>query len=304
MENQRKLVLENGEVFVGDGFGATTDAVGEIVFNTAMVGYQEVISDPSYTNQIIVMTYPLIGNYGITDEDYESKSLSLNALIVREYNDSPSNFRYTKTLGELLEESGVPGLQGIDTRKLVRMIRDKSSVVAALVDQSLPTEDALEMIKNYSLVSDTVKKVGCKKRWYSRTPNQNFNVVAVDCGIKYQFIKSLNMKGCNVTIVPSNITSDEVSKLHPDGLFLSNGAGNPERMTDVVKLVQDLKGKVPIFGVSMGLQLICRAYGATTYIMENGHRGCNHPVRDLSTGYIEIYTQNHSYAVEQKSLEG
>ena len=189
---KKKLVLENGDVYIGKGFGADTDAIGEIVFNTAMAGYQEIISDPSYADQIIVMSYPIIGNYGITDEDYESKGLMLRALIVRDYNDAPSNFRYTKTLAELLEEDGVPGMQGIDTRKLVRTIRDKGSMVACLTDEATPTEEVMERIKAFSYPTDQVKRAGCKKRWYSRTPNHKYNVVAVDCGIKNQMVHNLN----------------------------------------------------------------------------------------------------------------
>ena len=173
---KRKLVLENGDVYVGYGFGAQSDAIGEIVFNT--------FSDPSYTDQILVMSYPIIGNYGITDEDYESKSLLLKAMVVRDYNDAPSNFRYTKTLSELLEESGVPGIQGIDTRKLVRTIRDKGSMKACLTDESVPDEEVMKRIAEYTYPTDQVDRAGCKKRWYSRTPNHRYNVVAVDCATK------------------------------------------------------------------------------------------------------------------------
>lgn len=301
---KKKLVLENGEVFVGEGFGANVDSIGEIVFNTSMAGYQEIVSDPSYTDQMIVMSYPLIGNYGITDEDYESKSIMLKALIVREYNDSPSNFRYTKTLGELLEENGVPGIQGIDTRKLVRIIRSSGSMVAMLTDESVPTEDALKIIKKYQYPTDEIKRAGCKKRWYSRTASHKYNVVAVDCGIKYQMVRELNRLGCNVTMVPYNITADEVLNLRPDGLFLSNGPGNPENVPEVVKLIQELKGQMPIMGVCMGHQLISLAYGAKTYKLKFGHRGGNHPVMDKRTGLVEITSQNHSYAVDEKSVEG
>ncbi|MEG2450424.1 MAG: glutamine-hydrolyzing carbamoyl-phosphate synthase small subunit [Clostridia bacterium] len=301
---KRKLVLANGEVFIGDGFGANVDAIGEIVFNTTMGGYQEIVSDPNYADQIIVMSYPLIGNYGITDEDYESKSLMLKALIVHEYNDSPSNFRYTKTLAELLEENNVPGLQGIDTRKLVRIIRNCGSMTAMLVDEAYETEDAIMVMKDYTKPLDGVKKVSCKKRWYSRTPNHKYNVVAVDCGIKFEFIKALNTLGCNVTMVPASIRADEILNLRADGLFLSNGPGNPDSAPDVVELVKALKGKLPIMGVCLGNQIIAKAYGATTYKMPHGHRGANHPVRDLANDLIEIVTENHCYAVDEKSLDG
>lgn len=305
MENKlKKLILENGEVFVGEGFGADVDAIGEIVFNTSMAGYQEIISDLSYTDQIIVMSYPLIGNYGITDEDYESRSLMLKALIVREYNDSPSNFRYTKTVAELLEENGVPALQGIDTRKLVRIIRSKGSMVAMITDESFSTEEALKIIAAYKYPTDEIMRAGCKKRWYSRTANHKYNVVAVDCGIKYQMIREMNVLGCNVTMVPYNIGADEIINLRPDGLFLSNGPGNPENVPEVVDLVKQLRGRMPIMGVCMGHQLISLAYGAKTYKLKFGHRGGNHPVLNTQSGLIEITAQNHSYAVDEKSVEG
>lgn len=305
MEKRRKkLVLENGDVYFGEGFGADRDAIGEIVFNTSMAGYQEIVSDLSYTDQLIVMSYPIIGNYGITDEDYESKSLLLKALIVREYNDSPSNFRYTKTLSELLEENNVPGLEGIDTRKLVRTVRDKGSMVALLTDADLPEDEAAEIIRNYKYPTDQIMRAGCKKRWYSRTPNHKYNVVAVDCGIKFQMIKNLNNLGCNVTMVPYNISAEEILNLRADGLFLSNGPGDPVNVPEVVELVRRLKGKLPIMGVCLGHQLISLAYGAKTYKLKFGHRGGNHPILNKLTGLIEITAQNHGYAVDEASLKG
>lgn len=301
---KRKLVLENGDVFEGTGFGAACDAIGEIVFNTSMAGYQEIISDPSYTDQLIVMSYPIIGNYGITDEDYESKNLLLKALIVRDYNDAPSNFRYTKTLAELLEENGVPGLQGIDTRRLVRTIRDKGSMKACIADACVPTEEVMARIEAYEYPRDQVKRAGCRKKWYSRTPNHKYNIVAVDCGIKNQMIKNLNNQGCNVIMVPHDIKAEEVMALGPDGVFISNGPGDPVNVPEVVELVRALKGRVPIMGVCMGHQLISLAYGAKTYKLKFGHRGGNHPILDKTSGLVEITAQNHSYAVDEKSLEG
>ncbi len=298
----RKLVLENGEVFFGEGFGAKGYAVGEIVFNTSMAGYQEIVSDLGYTDQMIVLSYPIIGSYGVTDEDYESKSLGLKALIVRDYNDCPSNFRYTKTLAELLEENGVPGLQGIDTRKLVGIIRESGSMTAVLCDENYSTEQALIDIKNYVPPTDAVKRASSKKRWYSRTPNHRYNVVAVDCGIMFSMIKELNLRGCNVTVVPHDISSEEVLSLRPDGVYLSNGPGNPKDVPEVIKLVQDLKGKVPMFGVGLGNQIMALALGADTYKMKLGHRGGNHPIKDCASGNIEIAAQNHGYAVDGKSL--
>ena len=303
-EFDRKLVLEDGAEYYGYGFGDKGDAVTEIVFNTSMVGYQEIVSDPSYTYQTVVMTYPLIGNYGMADEDFETKIPTIGGLVVRDYNDSPSNFRYTKTLSEIMEECRIPGIYGVDTRKLARSIRDIGSRKAILTAADTPHEEAMSILAATALRRDGVAKVSCKKRWYSRTPNPNFNVVAVDCGIKLNIIRSLNARGCNVTVVPWNTSAEEVLKMKPDGLFLSNGPGDPQDVQPVIELVKELRGRLPIFGICLGHQMISLAYGAETYKLKFGHRGGNHPVRNLDTGKIEITSQNHSYAVSEKSLEG
>ena len=303
MEYNRKLVMEDGAEYYGTGFGYTGDAVCEIVFNTSMVGYQEIISDPSYTYQAVVMTYPLIGNYGTADEDYETKIPTIGGLIVREYNDLPSNFRYTKTLSEVMEEYKIPGLAGIDTRKLTRSIRDLGSRRGIITNADTPTDDALEKIKSTPVPHDAVAHVSCKKRRYSRTANAKYNVVAIDCGIKLNIIRSLNARGCNVTVMPYNTSAAEVEKMKPDGIFLSNGPGDPEDVIPVIDLVKKLRGKYPIFGICLGHQMICLSCGAKTYKLKFGHRGGNHPVKSLETGKIEITSQNHSYAVNEKSLE-
>ena len=299
----KKIVLEDGEEYYGYGFGANIEVVSEIVFNTSIVGYQEIVSDPSYTYQMVVMTYPLIGNYGITDEDYETKVPTIGGLIVREYNDIPSNFRYTKTLSEYLEENNIPGIYGLDTRKLTRSIRDKGSRKAILVDSKVPKEEAIERLKKFRIPKDVVARVSSKKKWYSRTANAKFNIVAVDCGIKLNIIRSLNKRGCNVTIVPYNTSFEEIKELKPDGIFLSNGPGNPEDVKEVIELVKKAKGKYPIFGICLGHQMISLAYGAKTYKLKFGHRGGNHPVLNLETDKIEITSQNHSYAVDEESLK-
>lgn len=300
----KQLVLENGKQFFGYGFGADKSAINEIVFNTSMVGYQEIVSDPSYTDQMVVMTYPLIGNYGMTDEDYETKIPTMGGLIVREYNDQPSNFRYTKTLSEVLEEYGIPGISGIDTRMLTRIIRDEGSQKVGIFPADMPYDSALWQVKNYTIPTDMVSRVSCKKRWYSRTPNHKYDVVAIDCGIKLNIIRKLNEKGCNVTVVPYDTTAEEILRMHPDGLFLSNGPGNPEDVTPVIEVVRQLKGELPIFGICLGHQMISLALGAKTFKMKFGHRGGNHPVKHLENGKIEITSQNHSYAVDVASLAG
>lgn len=303
-EFDRKIVLEDGSEYAGFGFGYNTDRVCEIVFNTSMVGYQEIVSDPSYTYQMVTMTYPLIGNYGITDEDYETKVPTIGGLIVREYNDNPSNFRYTKTLSEVLEENRIPAISGVDTRKITRSIRDYGSRKVLITSIDTPHEEAMKILRATEIPHDAVSKVSSRKKWYSRTANHRFNVVAVDCGIKLNIIRSLNRCGCNVTIVPWNTTAQEVMAMHPDGVFLSNGPGDPEDVTPVIHLVRELRGHVPIFGICLGHQLISLAYGAKTYKLKFGHRGGNHPVKNLLTGKIEITSQNHSYAVVPESVRG
>lgn len=298
-----KIVLEDGSEYFGYSFGAKKERVCEIVFNTSMVGYQEIVSDPSYTYQMVTMTYPLIGNYGITDDDYETKTPTIGGLIVREYNDMPSNFRYTKTLSEVLEENGIPGIYGVDTRKITRTIRDEGSQRVLICAADKPKEEALEIIKSSPVPHDAVSYVSCKKRWYSRTSNHKFNVVAIDCGIKLNIIRSLNRRGCNVTIVPYNTTAEEIDFMKPDGVFLSNGPGDPEDVPEVIETVKALRGKYPIFGICLGHQLISLAYGGKTYKLKFGHRGGNHPVKNLLNGKIEITSQNHSYAVDKESLE-
>ena len=203
-----------------------------------------------------------------------------------------------------MEENNIPGIYGIDTRKLTRSIREKGSRKVIITDSNVSKQKALELLKKYELPKDAVSRVSCKKKWYSRTANPNYNVIAIDCGIKLNIVRSLNKRGCNVTVVPYNTTAQEVMNLKPDGIFLSNGPGNPEDVTEVISLIKELKGKYPIFGICLGHQMISLAYGAKTYKLKFGHRGGNHPVKNLETNKIEITSQNHSYAVDEESLQG
>ena len=303
-EKNRKLILEDGSIYTGYAFGAPCDKVCELVFNTSMVGYQEIVSDPSYTDQAVVMTYPLIGNYGMTDEDYECKNPSIGGLIVHDYNDNPSNFRYTKTLSEVLEEYDIPGIYGVDTRQLTRLIRDKGSQRVLITGIDTTLEEGLKILEETPVPHDEVSRVSSKKRWYSRTAHAKYSVVAIDCGIKLNIIRSLNKCGCNVTVVPYNTAAEEIEFMKPDGVFLSNGPGDPTDVVEVIETVKNLRGKYPIFGICLGHQVISLAYGASTYKLKFGHRGGNHPVMNLDTGKIEITSQNHSYAVDEKTLEG
>ncbi len=299
----RKIVLEDGTEYYGYAFGDPGERICEVVFNSSVVGYQEIVSDPGYTGQMVVMTYPVIGNYGIADDDFESRVLTLGALVVREYNDFPSNFRYTKTLAEILEESHVPGISGIDTRALTRRIRDGGSCRAIITDADTPREDAVARIAAAPIVRDVVASVSCRKKWYSRTSNHKSNVVAIDCGIKLGIIRELNARGCNVTIVPWNTGADEVLAMHPDGVVVAGGPGNPADLSPVIDLIRALRGKLPIFGISLGHQLIALACGASTSRLSFGHHG-GYPVRELKTGKIVMTAQNHIYTVDADSLAG
>ena len=304
MMKQRKLVLANGAEFVGVGFGADTDALCELVFNTSMVGYQEIVTDPGYADQMVLMTYPLIGNYGINDEDSETRVPTLSGMVVREYCDEPSNFRYTKTLSELLEESNVPGLSDVDTRAITRIIRDEGSMTALICDVDVPHEEAMARINAYKAPTDGVRRVSCKKKTYARTPNPRFSVVALDCGIKQSLIKALNNVGCNVTVVPYNTSAEEILSCKADGLYISDGPGNPVDVPEVIETIAALRGKLPMFGVCLGHELMALACGAKTIKQLCGRYGANQPVRVVETGRLEIPRQNRSYIVDEASLEG
>lgn len=303
----RKVVLEDGSVFTGTGFGAMEERKAEIVFNTSMVGYQEIFSDPSYTGQAVVMTYPLIGNYGMCEEDYETLHPSIFAMIVREYCDHPSNFRCTKTLSEMMEKYHVCGVEGIDTRKLARHIRDIGSCKACIVSGDVSDEEAVEALKNWEPETDQVKRVSVTSAFeFDPGPEEHscYHVVAIDCGIKTNILRELRKRQIKVTVVPWNTTAEEILSYAPDGVFLSNGPGNPVDVPETIQTIRSLIGKLPIFGICLGHQIISLAYGASTYKLKFGHRGGNHPVRNLETGKLEITSQNHSYAVENESISG
>ncbi len=303
LQIDRKIILEDGTVFSGSGFGSHEDRFVEIVFNTSPVGYQEILSDPSYTDQGVVMAYPLIGNYGMADDDYECKAPSIGALIVREYNDEPSNFRSTETLEKVMERYGVVGVSGVDTRRLVRHIRSVGSCKALIASADNAVETAIERLKLASLSRNAVSRVS--RRWFERYESNEhlYHVAAIDCGMKKNIINSLLKRGCDVTVVPWNTPASMIEGLCPDGIFLSNGPGDPGDVPEVISTVRQLIGYAPIFGICLGHQILSLACGAKTYKLKFGHRGGNHPVRNMKTGKIEITSQNHSYAVDQDSLK-
>ena len=300
----RKIILEDGGEYTGFSFGSTEEKILEIVFNTSMVGYQEILSDPSYTDQAVVMTYPLIGNYGMAEDDYETKTPSIGALIAREYNDEPSCFRSAAALGDVMKQYGISGVYGVDTRKLNRSVRDFGSRKALLTSVETPLEEGLQKLADYRMPRDAVSRVSCRKITEFCKEQRKFHVVAIDCGMKRNIVRSLLERGCRVTLVPWNTPADVIRALRPDGVFLSNGPGDPTDVPETIQTVRALLGQMPIFGICLGHQILCLAYGARTYKLKFGHRGGNHPVKDLETGRIEITSQNHSYAVDEGSLSG
>ena len=300
----KKIILADGAEFYGYGFGTDRDAVVEVVFNTSMVGYQEILSDPSYTAQAVVMTYPLMGNYGICADDFESKRPSVSAMIVREFNSEPSNFRAVKTLEDVMLEFGIVGLAGVDTRKLTRHIRDRGTCKGLITDGDTSKLVGLAKMKLAELPRDVVSQVSRQTASKLPSEQQRFHVVAIDCGMKLNILRRLREKGCDVTVVPWNTPAAQIQALEPDGVFISNGPGDPMDVQPVIETVRALRGKLPLFGICLGHQIIALAYGAETYKLKFGHRGGNHPVKNQLTGKIEITSQNHSYAVASDSIGG
>lgn len=299
----RKLILEDGTEIMGYSFGAKCEKVCEIVFNTSMVGYQEILSDPSYTYQAVVMTYPLIGNYGMADEDYETVTPTIGALIVSENNNEPSNFRSRATLSDVMKKYEIPGISGVDTRKLTRHIRRDGMCKALICDVEIPTEEGLAKLNKTEIPKDAVSKVTSKGVFTKEVPNAPIHVVAIDCGMKENIVRSFNKRNCSVTVVPYDATAHFIESLSPDGIFISNGPGDPNDVPQLIKTVSELHGKYPMFGICLGHQIISLSYGAKCYKLKFGHRGGNHPVKNLATGKIEITSQNHSYAVDTESLK-
>ncbi len=302
MMKKRYLVLEDGSIFEGKAFGADSASIGEAVFATGMTGYQETISNPSGCGQIVVMTYPLIGNYGINRDDYESIDLAINGLVVRELTEEPSNFRSGMSLGDLLSLKGIPGIQEIDTRKLTRLLRNKGALKGKLTaaGDDIDTAAVLAEVQGYDLPKDLVAKVSTKRPYPS--PGHGKRVVVIDYGIKHGILRELNKKECDVIVVPHDTSSKEILALFPDGILLSNGPGNPEDVEGAVETIKELLGKKPIFGIGLGHQLFALACGAKTAKMKNSHIGGNYPVKDLKRNRTDLTSQSHGYEVLEDSL--
>ena len=301
MMYNRKLVLEDGTVFLGTAFGCLEPMIGEVVFNTGMTGYQEILSDPSYFGQMVTMTYPLIGNYGINDHDFESFSPSASALIVKEYCEVPSNWRSAKTLSELLEAKGVPGLCNVDTRALTIKIREHGAIRGMIADINKSNEEILAELKATPVLDRHVEQVSTKMVYSA--PGKGHRIVLVDFGVKKGIIRDLTARGCEVIVVPFNTTASQIDHLNPDGVVLSNGPGDPKDVVEALPMIREVQEKYPLMGICLGHQLFALANGADTKKMKFGHRGCNHPVKDLETNKVHITSQNHGYEVCRQSVE-
>jgi len=311
MTKRAILVLEDGSVYEGYSFGAEASTYGEVVFNTSMMGYQEMLTDPSYAGQIVVPTYPLIGNYGINEQDFESKKIQVRGFVVREECYQPNHYLSASTLHQFLAKNDIPGISGVDTRAITRRLRSAGVMMGVITSDKTP-QQALEQLKKLPSygATDFVKQVTTSVPYqWEPEPTEKVvqslcKIIVLDCGLKYTILRMMRRMGCRVTAVPCTMSAEEILELEPDGIILSPGPGNPETLDYIVDTVKKLIEKKPIMGICMGNQLIARAFGAKTFKLKFGHRGANHPVRDLSDGRIHITAQNHGYATDPDTLKG
>ncbi len=299
------LLLQDGRFFYGKKFGSDGETIGEVCFNTGMTGYQEILTDPSYCQQIVTMTFPHIGNYGVNPDDYESDRIQVGGFVIKEETDIPSNWRSIQSLGDYLKDHNIVGIQKVDTRALTRHIRDNGAMngIISTIDSNLESlKKKLSQAPNMTGL-DLAKEVTCKDSYlWSTIQNGLYKVAAIDFGIKHNILRLLESHGCNVTVFPAHVTSKEILDFNPDGVFLSNGPGDPEAVTYGIETVKKLLGEKPIFGICLGHQILALALGGKTFKLKFGHRGSNHPVKNLESGRIEITSQNHGFAVDLDSL--
>lgn len=294
-----RLILEDGTVFVGKAFGAVKESIGEVVFNTSPTGYQEILSDPSACGQIVAMTYPLLGNYGVNRDDFESARPYIHGVVAREHCKYPSNFRSQQTLDSWLKEHDIPGISEIDTRMLTRVLRERGTMRGAIAPLGAPVEEVVATLKAKPKTTNQVSIVSTNQVY--RLPGSGTRVVVIDFGVKDSVLRALANRRCDITVVPRDATAREIRRLSPDGVVLSNGPGDPKDVAAAVEVIQQLIGEFPIMGIGLGHQLFALANGADTEKMKFGHRGANHPVKDLENDRTYITFQNHGYAVTLES---
>jgi len=300
------LAIEDGTFIEGEGFGVEGVSKGELVFNTSMTGYVEALTDPSYAGQILMMTYPLIGNYGVCREDFESNSIKVEGFVVRELCKEPSNRRSELSVEEFLKEFNISGIEGVDTRALTMKTRVHGAMKCALAVGDYDKEELLKIaIEQPSITEiDVVDKVSVKESRFLEADKGKKEVVLVDCGIKMSIAKQLLKRGISLTLVPFDYPSKKILEYDPDGVFISNGPGDPSRVKETIQTIKELAGKVPIAGICLGNQLVAHAMGAKTFKLKFGHRGANQPVKDFETGRVFISSQNHGFAVDSESVKG
>ncbi len=298
---KRYLVLEDGTYYEGEGFGFDQYQIGELVFNTSMTGYQEILTDNSYCGQIVMMTYPLIGNYGINRDDNESVVPHVFGFVIKDYCETPSNFRSEETLDAYLKRVKIPGIYGVDTREITKKIRAIGTLKASFCNTEEEIEPLVQKLKSADFLHDQVARVSTKTIY--PIPGRGKKIVVMDFGIKLSILRELAQRGCDLTVVPYDTSAEEILAMHPDAVFLSNGPGDPADLTDVIENIKKLIPNTVIFGICLGCQLIALASGAKTYKLKFGHRGGNHPVVNLKTGKVEITSQNHGFAVNIDSLK-
>ena len=299
------LVLETGKVLMGESFGATGEAFGEVVFNTGMTGYQEVLTDPSYAGQMVCMTYPLIGNYGINRLDDQSEKAQVQGFIVKEAARNPSHWQMEKNLSRTLAQAGVVGIKGIDTRALTRIIREHGVLRGVITTEIEHLNELIPKLKAWLVPADVVAQVSTPKSYTlpAQTEKDSFHVVVMDFGIKRNILQAMQESGFRLTVVPHSTSAEQILDMHPDGVFLSNGPGDPKEVGVGIETIRGLMGKRPIFGICLGHQLLSLALGGDTYKMKFGHRGGNQPVQDLLSKKVTITSQNHGYAIAEESLD-
>lgn len=302
MHMDRILVLEDGTVWKGKALGSDNFQVGELVFNTSMTGYQEILTDNSYCGQIVMMTYPLIGNYGINRDDFESIDPAVFGFVIKDYCPMPSNWRSQESLEDFLNSEKIPGIYGVDTRALTRKIRDKGTMKAMLANADADIDEVVQTIRNTPVLHDQVKRVSSNKRF--AVPARGLRVVLMDFGAKLGIVRELSSRGCDIIVVPYDTPAETIMNFRPDGVMLTNGPGDPTDIPEAVETIRQLIPQTVVFGICLGHQLISLACGAKTYKLKFGHRGGNHPVVFLDDGHVEITSQNHGYAVDADSLEG